>query len=354
MFAAGNNSRYQLIVDSNAETATACEIVCPPIETPIDPQSLKCFSIGGEHCAFITNEGRIYASGSDLFGQIGTSQSIIYQGLKEVKFNKVSNRFEWLHCGSLYTMYIADNGSLVYCSNGCKNRKPEIIRIPTKPIYVTGSTSAPIVVDENGDFYVFEEDPKEKPKFYHLPEPVISIGRCNDTLNNSFTNIVAVTKSGVAYGNGSLNNNESDFAPIESLNGIKVKSAHGYVAHCIVVDCDGNCYAYGNNSRGQLGLGNTENASSFVKIDLNGQKITVAAVGNSNSYFVTETSKLLSCGANIHGQMMLAEPNRQNNTKPIESCLGKDVKFVWSGNAAAFALSQYDAPLNPCSLLANK
>ncbi|KAL0235126.1 hypothetical protein GEMRC1_001708 [Eukaryota sp. GEM-RC1] len=97
--------------------------------------------------------------------------------------------------------------------------------------------------------------------------------------------------------------------------------------HVIFVDSQGNLFAMGSNSDGQLGLGDVKDRDVPVKVSLNDVKYVAA--GDSFSLAVTSDGEVFGCGINSRGQLgdgtfgnsVEFKPisfNLLNNSPPIE------------------------------------
>ncbi|NXC32517.1 RPGR regulator, partial [Campylorhamphus procurvoides] len=97
--------------------------------------------------------------------------------------------------------------------------------------------------------------------------------------------------------------------------------------HTLVYTEKGNMYAAGGNSEGQLGLGDTEERTTFHLISFftNQHKIKQLAAGSYTSAAVTEDGQLFMWGDNSEGQIGLASesyvsvPCRVDVGKPVSS-----------------------------------
>ena len=70
--------------------------------------------------------------------------------------------------------------------------------------------------------------------------------------------------------------------------------------HTFIRTINGECYVSGNNNYGQLGLGHTDFISTFVELPY--KYLDVILMGGLHSIFVTEDREYLSCGWNSDSQ----------------------------------------------------
>ncbi|NXU09441.1 RPGR regulator, partial [Pardalotus punctatus] len=101
--------------------------------------------------------------------------------------------------------------------------------------------------------------------------------------------------------------------------------------HTLVYTEKGNVYAAGGNSEGQLGLGDTEERTTFHLISFftNQHKIKQLAAGSYTSAAVTEDGQLFVWGDNSEGQIGLA--NETSVSVPCKVDVGKPVSSVSCG-----------------------
>ncbi|NXW72809.1 RPGR regulator, partial [Hirundo rustica] len=101
--------------------------------------------------------------------------------------------------------------------------------------------------------------------------------------------------------------------------------------HTLVYTEKGNVYAAGGNSEGQLGLGDTEERTTFhlVGFFTNQHKIKQLSAGSYTSAAVTEDGQLFVWGDNSEGQIGLA--SEASVSVPCKVDIGKPVSFVSCG-----------------------
>ncbi|KAK1169774.1 X-linked retinitis pigmentosa GTPase regulator-like isoform X1 [Acipenser oxyrinchus oxyrinchus] len=118
---------------------------------------------------------------------------------------------------------------------------------------------------------------------------------------------------------------------VKALKSEKVKLTACGRNHTIVYTAKGNVYTAGGNNEGQLGLGDTEERTSFHKVDfLTGQcKIKQLAAGSNISAALAEDGRLFMWGDNSEGQIGLG--NESHVCVPHEVDVGKPVTWVSCG-----------------------
>ncbi len=104
--------------------------------------------------------------------------------------------------------------------------------------------------------------------------------------------------------------------------------------HCLAIKTDGTLWAWGDNTYGQLGLGDTTHRSSPVQVgSLTNWKFIAA--GGTVSAAITNTNSLFMWGYNLDGQLALGDTTHRSS--PVQVGASTDWKQidVSSGNVHA-------------------
>ncbi|XP_016288852.2 X-linked retinitis pigmentosa GTPase regulator isoform X5 [Monodelphis domestica] len=118
---------------------------------------------------------------------------------------------------------------------------------------------------------------------------------------------------------------------VKALKPEKVKIAACGRNHTLVYTEEGKVYAAGGNSEGQLGLGDTEERTTFqlVSFFTAQHKIKQLSAGSNTSAALTEDGVLFMWGDNSEGQIGLAE--EANVCVPSEVTIGKPISWISCG-----------------------
>ncbi|XP_056414892.1 X-linked retinitis pigmentosa GTPase regulator isoform X2 [Hyla sarda] len=118
---------------------------------------------------------------------------------------------------------------------------------------------------------------------------------------------------------------------VKALKSEKIKLAACGRNHTLVCTAQGKIYSSGWNSEGQLGLGDTTERSSFHEIlFFNGQnKIKQLSAGSNTSAALTVEGKLYMWGENSEGQLGLGD--EKNICTPQQIDAGKPISWVYCG-----------------------
>nr|XP_021528946.1 X-linked retinitis pigmentosa GTPase regulator isoform X7 [Aotus nancymaae] len=118
---------------------------------------------------------------------------------------------------------------------------------------------------------------------------------------------------------------------VKALKPEKVKLAACGRNHTLVSTEGGNVYATGGNGEGQLGLGDTEERTTFHLISFftSQHKIKQLSAGSNTSAALTEDGRLFMWGDNSEGQIGL--PNIPNACVPHQVTIGKPISWISCG-----------------------
>ncbi|XP_066090788.1 RCC1 and BTB domain-containing protein 2 isoform X3 [Saccopteryx bilineata] len=245
---AGNEVLYTTVNDEVFALGTNCCgcLGLGDVQSTIEPRRLDslsgkkiaCLSYGsGPHIVLATTEGEVFTWGHNAYSQLGNGTT--NHGLVPwlISTNLSNKQVTEVACGSYHSLVLTSDGEVFawgynnsgQVGSGSTANQP----IPRR---VTGCLQSKVVVN-------------------------IACGQmCS----------MVVVDSGEVYvwgynGNGQLglgsSGNQSTPCRIAALQGIRVQRVACGYAHTLVLTDDGQVYAWGANSYGQLGTGNKNNQS---------------------------------------------------------------------------------------------
>lgn len=101
---------------------------------------------------------------------------------------------------------------------------------------------------------------------------------------------------------------------------------------CLVIDEEGQVWAWGRNENGQLGLGNTKDKMVPTLVqELTGYNITEIATGKGHSLFLTSCGKVFAAGDNEKGQCGQGKKSGNLETPKQISHEGAEIVSVAAG-----------------------
>lgn len=155
-----------------------------------------------------------------------------------------------------------------------------------------------------------------------------------------------------AGGSGQLGSNTTPFSSFMvptlqagALLGKTIASSTTGAAHSLAVCTDGGLYSWGWNAQGQLGIGNNTNSAVPVAVStagvLAGKTIIAASGGNNHSLALSSDGKVFAWGLNSKGQLGTGNFTDSNTPVPVVTTgalSGKTVIAVSAGYEHSLAL----------------
>ncbi|XP_059098839.1 probable E3 ubiquitin-protein ligase HERC4 isoform X1 [Tigriopus californicus] len=144
------------------------------------------------------------------------------------------------------------------------------------------------------------------------------------------------------YGQLGLGNDGGDRVltpqPIESLSGLPIKkiACGGY--HCVVVTMSGAVFAWGRNNHGQVGVDGNESKFFPVQIrSLRSQNVAHVACGDEHTVCLTQFGGVFSFGCGRYGQLGHGSWNNEQSPRQVMELMGTEVSQVACGKRQTLA-----------------
>ena len=310
IFVSGLNDQSQLGVESDSKSKDGFLSVVRPHQLNFSASHLVKISSGEYHTVYLFDNGQVFATGSDINFRIGSQFREKFSTITPIQL--IQEKIVDIHSGSQYTAYLTETGLIMMCSEKLANHQI-VMRMKRKIVKISGNDEAPCAIDNNGNFYLFDPDPQEPPKKYRLSSEAVDIAR-----GHKFS--LVLTAEGVVYGNGRVNSagRSRKFQQIASLQGIKCKSVYASQNHAAVVSKNGRVFFWGDGSAGQLGNGTKEDNEEFEELSIGvNKRVSSVGLGLYHSVIATEDGEVYSMGENSCGQLGLG--NLQRATIPTQS-----------------------------------
>ncbi|KAL9356482.1 hypothetical protein Peur_049735 [Populus x canadensis] len=289
--------------------------------------NLKSISCGGAHTLFLTETGRVYATGLNDFGQLGVSNNTTYcmeplevSGLKK-EIVQISAGYHHSCAitvdGELYTWGKNSNGQL-----GLGKKAENVVPVPTKVECLSGinikmvalASEHSIAVTDGGQALSWGEG---------------GSGRLGHGHQSSLLGFFR---------------SSSEYTPrhIKKLEGVKVKNIAAGLLHSACIDENGSVYIFGEKAVDKLAFGDANNTTTPSMIDKLPYSQEVAC-GGYHTCVITSGGELYTWGSNENGCLgngsidVLHIPERVEGPflrSPVEkvSCGWKHTAAISEGN----------------------
>jgi alpha-tubulin suppressor-like RCC1 family protein len=268
-------------------------------------------------------------------------------------------------CGDKHNIILTENNELYVCGYNCfgelglgdnKGRnvytKLEHNLGKIKNIYCGRYYS--IILNENNELYVCGsnrygqlglgdfQDRYIYTKSYHNLGQIKNIycgGFHNIILNENNEIFVIGNNSYGQLGLGDYDNREVHTKLEHNLGKIKNIYCGGY--HNIILNDNNEVFVCGGNSVGQLGLGDYNKRNIYTKLEHNFGKIKNIYCGSHNNIILNENNELYVCGYNCYGQLGLGDFQDRYIYTKLEHNLGK-IKNICCGDFHNIILNEND------------
>jgi alpha-tubulin suppressor-like RCC1 family protein len=243
--------------------------------------TVTAVAAGGGHSLALTSTGQVLAWGSNGYGQLGNGTITNSSTPVAVSLPSGSIVTAIVACG-YHSLALTSSGSVLAWGNSYSGQLGN---------GTTTSSSTPVVVS--------------------LPS-----GTVVTAIGGGSNNSLALTSTGqvLAWGlnsSGQLGNGttvDSTTPVAVNIPGTTITAIAGGSAHSLALTSTGTVLAWGNNTYGQLGNGNTTNSSTPVVVSLaSGTTVTAIASGSMSSgvhsLALTSAGQVLAWGLNNYGQL---------------------------------------------------
>ena len=343
MKVSGNNLSCQL---SGSITNQTKDNITSPYQSNLDIPSLLSFSL--YYCPiWITRSMEAFAVGDNKQKQISstlpneilandTKINLQYKNGQPCKFISAVSGYH-------YTLYqiLSENSDTYQLAYAFYNEKTIFLNINKRsPMSLFGGQSTSAAIDSDGMLIIIPSNDfsKSEPKELSLPdgEKAIKVA-CGDT-------IFVLSQTGRVF-RYSLETSDEPFVEVKELLGIKINEISGTRSHFFAISDDGRVFGLGSNENGKLGM--PKDADHFEVIKSFGKhKVIEAFAGNRHSLFLTSEGKVLSCGFNYCGELMLGNPQTTSIHTPKETLITSNATFCISGSLVSAVFVGVEPPPN--------
>lgn len=254
----------------------------PAICSSFIDQSLRAISCGGAHTLFLTESGRVFASGLNDFGQLGISENKSYT-IEPVEVSGLQKEIVQISAGYYHSCAITVDGELYMWGKnsngqlGLGKRSATVVPLPTKVECLDGITvkmaalgsEHSVAVTDNGDALSW------------------GIGESGRLGHGHDSSILGFFKS------------TSEYTPrlIKNLEGIKVKNVAAGLLHSACIDENGSVFVLGEDKVGFRKVNKATTPFMISKLPYSEE----VECGGYHTCVLTNSGELYTWGSNENG-----------------------------------------------------
>ncbi|THF81724.1 RCC1 domain-containing protein [Cohnella fermenti] len=281
-------------------------------------------SSSGYHVLAVRSDGTLWSWGANVSGQLGDGTTTNRESPAQVAGLSGIREAE---AGSNYSVALKDDGTVwAWGINGYNQLGDGTQTTRLSPVQVSGLTDVEAISSGYAHSVALKSDgtvwawgfnqygqlgngtaggngsvPVQVPGLADVE--AISAGEYfNLALRNDGTVWAWGWNNSGQIGVGSADATVNSPTQVTALAGIRIVAIAGGTAHSLAVAEDGSVWAWGSNSKGQLGDGTTTNRSTPVQVEgLSG--VTEAAAGSIHSLALRSDGTVWTWGSTLYGQL---------------------------------------------------
>ena len=261
-----------------------------------------------DHSLILKNDGTLWSTGYNGYGQLGLGNNTDRTTFTEITIN--TDDIKSVYCGYYYTLILENDGTLWGCGGngngelglGDTNNRTTFTQITTnadniKEIYCGGYHT--LILKNDGTLWGCGYNGYG------------NLGSGDTTNKNTFTQI--------------------------TTNANDIKEIYCGYNHTFILKNDGTLWSCGWNNYGQLGLGDTTNRTTFTQVTTNAYNIKEIYCGQNHTIMLKNDGTLWECGRNNVGQLGLGDSNNRTTFTQITTNTN-DIKSIYCGWNHTFIL----------------
>lgn len=344
MFGSGYNTSSRFSIFSNKK------YIYRPPKTHLNVGLLNSYSTYYDQSIWILKNGQAYAVGDNRDGKIchNLPKKVLDKETEIIIIDKNGNPFKFLSavCGYEYTLYLVmgeastSSSQLLYIK-----KNPLFLSINSHgSLFLYGGCDTAVAIDSEGGIFIIPQSISDSPAVKIEPifmpdnEKPVKAAFCNEK-------ILFLSLNGRVFECSLPSKGKQALIEVPELKGMTIVDISGICNHCLAVCDDGRVFGYGKNSGLRLGFDERiRKIDSFTVIkSLAPNKIVAAYAGGWHSLFKTSEGKILACGRNSYGELMLNNEGG-NIYPPVEISIKEKVSFCVASNCGSVAFLEGFVP----------
>jgi alpha-tubulin suppressor-like RCC1 family protein len=299
----------------------------------LDPQdiSFSKVSAGSSHSLAITTSGELWAWGLNSSGQLGLGDVTA-----RTSPTRVGTATNWAQAsaGGAHSLAITTSGELWAWGNNSSGQlgRGDTTTPQTTPIQIGSATNwvqviaganHSLAITTSGELWAWGANASGQLGRGNTTSPQTSpirIGTATNwaSVNAGANHSLAITTSGElwAWGlntNGQLgrgNTTSPQTSPIQVGTATNWAQATGGDAHTIAITTSGELWAWGSNVNGRLGVGDTTQRTSPTQVGT-ATNWAQASAGGAHSLAITTSGELYAWGSNLNGRLGVGDTTQR-------------------------------------------
>ena len=133
--------------------------------------------------------------------------------------------------------------------------------------------------------------------------------------------------------------NRTTFTQVTTNINNDVKEVSCGYYRTFILKNDGSIWSCGNNDRGQLGLGDATTRTTFTQVTTNiNNDVKLISCGDYHTFIIKNDGSVWSCGYNQYGQLGLGDVGNKSTFTQVTTNINNDVKLISCGEYHTFIL----------------
>ena len=354
----GYDDDYGLGEKPNNKNKDGYGIIIPFVKLSFDPSSLLSYSIYRSSTVLVTSESSLKGIRFNEDGRITSSlPKTVIDHFTDFSINDDEGRHldpvSAVCCGSGVLYMFSKKGSgkemqLVLCDCDINDGSPVFLDIGNhQPVSLFGGRSHSATICSEGEVIFInrnsvKESPQTRISSVSLPddEKASSVACCDNS-------VFVLSSTGRVFTSEVKEGSSLNFSEVLELKDEEIVCVSGKYEHCLAVSKEGRVFVRGSNWFGRLGLEKGKRARSFIKISsLEGYEIISVSAGSFHSLFETREGKILSCGRNDCGQLLLNSGPGEDVYSPTETTITGGATFCIAGFDVSSVFIDRSPPAN--------